>query len=317
MTRTEGCRSTKYAEAEGLKPDLSCQLTWGMTMYTTMENMECGGTPMLGSTGVPDTKKNTEEECAQLCYMANAQFHEYNVGSFGAAPGNAGYCEAFEYNPNSRVCKLLQGVKPATMSGVNCHMSKELPAPCSFEPGTWVQDSTRQIYYVAKAHGELVSINEELTCFSEPIWGGEDKPASFACDGAVDANCQECIETSISHNKLLGPMTCQNLFTKVAHACQMDDVHIECEKGQIIQILQASYGRFDGGGATCATSPMPSLFAPEGLAGTIDNALVPVQTLCDKKNMCLFVADDKTLGTVPEGETMFKYVEVRYQCVEA
>merc|ERR1719502_243163 len=164
---------------------------------------------MLGPTGVPDTMKNTAEDCAQLCYMANAQF--------------------LEYNPNSRVCRLLTGVKPAEESGVTCYMSKELPSPCHFEPGTWVQDSSRAIYYVSKAHGELVSIKDELTCFGEAIWGGADRPASFACDGAVDANCEMCINTSLRHNKLLGDMTCQNLYTKVAHACQMDDVHIECD----------------------------------------------------------------------------------------
>jgi len=317
MTRTQGCRSTKFAEAEGLKADLTCQLTWGMTMYNEMPNMECGGTPMLGPSGVPDTRRNTAEECAQLCYEANAQFHEYNIGSFGAPPGNAAYCEAFEFNPNSRICRLLTGVGPTTESGVTCYMSKELPAPCAFDAGTWVQDSARQIYYVAKPQGQLVSINEELTCFGSPIWEGEDKPASFACDGAVDANCEMCITTSLSHNKLEGAMTCQNLFTKVAHACQMEEAIIECDAGSEIQILQASYGRFEGGGATCATSAVPGLFKAEGEVGTVDNALVAVKTICDKKSNCAVLADDKKLGSVPEGDTVWKYVEIRYQCVEA
>ena len=210
MTRTQGCRSTKFAEAEGLKADLTCQLTWGMKMYTTMENMECGGVPMLGPTGVPDTMKNTAEDCAQLCYMANAQFHEYNIGSFAAPPGNAAYCEGFEYNPNSRVCSLLTGTAPAPESGATCYMSKELSNPCTLPAGEWLQDSHRQIYYVAKSQGELVTTEAELTCFGEPIWGGEDQPNHFSCDATVDANCEMCINTSIRHNKLqIGRASCR------------------------------------------------------------------------------------------------------------
>merc|ERR1719502_919140 len=266
MTRSQGCQSTKYAEAEGLKPDLTCQLTWGMQMYQPMENMQCNGVPMLGPTGVPDTMKNTAEDCARLCYMANAQYHEYNIGSFAAPPGNAAYCEGFEYNPNSRVCSLLTGTAPAPESGTTCYISKELSNPCVLPAGQWLQDSHRQIYYVAKNQGELVTTDAELTCFGEPIWGGADEPKHFACDGAVDANCDTCIKAAVSHNKVLGEMTCRNLYTKLVHACMLDDASIECGKGQTIQILDASYGR-GSGAATCATSPMPALYTAEGECG--------------------------------------------------
>merc|ERR1712146_93473 len=83
----------------------------------------------------------------------------------------------------------------------------------------------------------------------------------MGCDGSVDANCDTCINAVVGHNKLLGDMTCKNLYTKLVHTCMLDDLHIECGKGQTIEILDASYGRFAGGGATCATSPMPNLYS--------------------------------------------------------
>jgi len=319
QTREQGCQSTKFAEAEGLKTDLTCQLTWGMQMYTEYTNTQCNGTPMLGPTGVTDTKKNTAEDCAQLCYMANAQYHEYNIGSFAAPPGNAAYCEGFEYNPNSRVCSLLTGTAPSAQSGVNCYMARELSNPCALPAGEWLQDSKRQIYYVAKGEGELVTATEELQCFGEGIWGGADAPRRFACDGAVDTNCDTCIQAAVAHSKVLGEMTCRNLYTKVVHACMFDEAKIECAKGQNIQVLDASYGRFEGGAATCATSPMPNLYSTEGECGPPDggNAVQAVETLCGGKQTCgPFDVDDKTLGAVDGCETTFKYLEVRYECVE-
>jgi len=114
-------------------------------------------------------------------------------------------------------------------------------------------------------------------------------------------------------------MTCRNLYTKVVHACMFDEAKIECAKGQNIQVLDASYGRFEGGAATCATSPMPNLYSTEGECGPPDggNAVQAVETLCGGKQTCgPFDVDDKTLGAVDGCETTFKYLEVRYECVE-
>jgi len=226
MTREEGCQSTKYVEAEGLKTDLSCQLTWGLQMYDQLENSQCGGEPIIGPGGVTEVRRNTAEDCAQLCYKANAQYHEYNIGSFAAEPGNAQYCEAFEFDRNSRICKMLTGTDPSATVGVTCYVSKELADPCQLEAGKWLRDSERNIYYTAETTGEIVTATTELTCFGEDIWGGEDAPAAFECDATQDTNCDMCIHKAISHNKLLGDMTCDNLFSKKKRVCQYDEADI-------------------------------------------------------------------------------------------
>jgi len=241
MTRTEGCQSMKYIEAEGLKTDLSCQLTWGLTMYNKLENMECGGEAMVGPSGETETMRNTAEDCAQLCYHANAAYHEYNIGTFGAELGNAQYCEAFEYNPNSRVCRMLTSIKP--------------------------------------------------------LW----------------ANCQTCIGTALSHNKLLGDMTCDNLYAKRKRVCQYDEADIECGKGQTIRVLEASYGRFDVG--PCSNPSVPPTNVDD-MCGEPNNVQVALKTACNGRQMCAIMADDQTLGDQGCGH-VYKYAEVRYQCVES
>jgi hypothetical protein len=313
MTTSEGCQSTKYVEAEGLKTDLACQLTWGLKMYDTLENTECGGSLLIGPGGQTQVLRNTEEECAQLCYKANAQYHEYNIGSFAAAPGNAQYCEAFEFDRASRICKMLTGTKPTATTGVTCYVSKELGDVCHLEPGRWVRDSERNVYYVAESHGELVAAESEITCFGEPVWGGNDEPAAFECDATQDANCNTCISKSISHNKMLGDMTCDNLYLKKKRVCQYDEADIECGKGETIVVMEGSYGRFDK--FPCGNPTVPPTNTDD-MCGEANNVQQAVQTACDGKQMCTIMADDQTFGDQGCGH-IYKYAEVRYQCVEA
>jgi hypothetical protein len=313
MTTSEGCQSTKMVEAEGLRTDLACQLTWGLKMYDELANSECGGEAIIGPNGETDVRRNTAEDCAQLCYKANAQYHEYNIGSFAAEPGNAMYCEAFEFDRNSRICRMLTNTKPTHTVGASCFVSKELGNPCQLEAGKWVRDTERNVYYVAESHGELVKAESELTCFGEPIWGGEDQPHHFSCDATVDANCEMCIEKSVSHNKMLGDMTCDNLYSKKKRVCQYDEADIECGKGETITVLEGSYGRFDT--FPCGNPTVPPTNT-EDMCGDANNVQQAVKTACNGKQMCTIVADDQTFGDQGCGH-IYKYAEVRYQCVES
>lgn len=312
MTKDQGCQSMKFIEAEGLKMDLACQLTWGLKMYNTLDNMECHGEPIIGPGGQTETMRNTAEDCAQLCYKANAQYHEYNLGTFAAEPGNAQYCEAFEYNPNSRICRMLTSIAPASTVGVTCYVSKELGDPCHLKPGIWLQDLERNIYYTADTTGSLVQAKDELTCFGEPIWAGEDAP-HFSCDATVDPNCETCITTAVSHNKLLGDMTCDNLYAKRKRVCQYDEADIECAKGETIRVLEASYGRFDEGPCSNPSVPPTNI---DTMCGDPNNVQVYMKTTCNGKQMCTIMADDQSLGDQGCGH-VYKYAEVRYQCVAA
>merc|ERR1711871_1667553 len=313
MTREEGCQSTKYVEAEGLKTDLSCQLTWGLQMYDHLENSQCGGEPLIGPGGVTEVRRNTAEDCAQLCYKANAQYHEYNIGSFAAEPGNAQYCEAFEFDRNSRICKMLTGTDPSPTVGVTCYVSKELANPCHLEAGKWLRDGDRNIYYTAESTGEIVSATTELTCFGEPMWNGEDSPAHFECDATQDTNCDMCISKAVSHNKLLGDMTCDNLFSKKKRVCQYDEADIECNKGEVIRVLEGSYGRYDT--FPCGNPSVPPTNT-EDMCGEANNVQQAVKTACNGKQMCTIMADDQTFGDQGCGH-IYKYAEIRYQCVAA
>lgn len=315
MTNAEGCQSTKYVQERGLSSDLACQLTWGMKMYNSLENTQCNGGTIVGPTGETGTRKDTVEDCAQLCYTANAQYFEYNIGSFAAPAGSAAYCEGFQFNPNEKICRMLQNIKPSTTTGVSCYVSKELGNPCSFKPGAWVQDSDRAIYYVSGSQGQLASSADEPNCFGDAMWGGEDKPGSFACDGAVDSNCDVCIQASLDHNKMLGKMTCDKYFSQQVNICQFSEKSLVCDKGLTIRILEGSYGRFQDGGGLC-TSP-PVMMNTEKECGTPNSpsVLELIKTACDGKNECEVDARDGALGGDQGCGDVAKYAAVRYQCV--
>ena len=175
-----------------------------------------------------------------------------------------------------------------------------------------MRDSERNVYYVADTHSELVSATEELTCFGEGVWGGEDSPPGFSCDATADPNCQLCIDAAKSHNKLLGAMTCDNLYSKRKRVCQYDEATVSCEKGQTIRVLEGSYGRFDT--FPCSNPTVPPLNA-EDMCGEANNVQTTLQTQCNGKQSCTVMADDQTLGDQGCGH-IYKYAEMRYQCVE-
>jgi len=282
-------------------------------MYDELENSQCGGEPLIGPGGVTEVRRNTAEDCAQLCYKANAQYHEYNIGSFAAEPGNAQYCEAFEFDRNSRICKMLTGTDPSPTVGVTCYVSKELANPCHLEAGKWLRDGDRNVYYTAESTGEIVSATTELTCFGEPMWNGEDTPAHFECDATQDTNCDMCISKAVGHNKLLGDMTCDNLFSKKKRVCQYDEADIECNKGEVIRVLEGSYGRYDT--FPCGNPSVPPTNT-EDMCGEANNVQQAVKTACNGKQMCNIMADDQTFGDQGCGH-IYKYAEIRYQCQEA
>jgi len=246
--------------------------------------------------------------CAQMCFKANANFGDYSALS---AAKDSTYCEAFEYDANSGRRQFHSLIMPTERAGANCFVSKELADPCVLPAGAWLRDSDHKVYYVSESGGGLRSVDNELTCFGELVWGGQGEPKDLWCDGTVNAACDQCINKPLSHNKFLGKMTCNDLQVKVERVCQFETAEIECRKGQVIRVLEGSYGRFSR--AYCG-SPSVDSVSIDGTCGEIDNAHDQLENLCDGKNMCTIDATDDAFSDQGCAAT-YKYVQARYSCI--
>lgn len=107
-------------------------------------------------------------------------------------------------------------------------------------------------------------------------------------------------------------MTCDNLFSKKQRICQYDEAEISCGVGEVMTILEASFGRWDGGNTICKNPPIATLNVED--CGDPNNSQTMLKSQCDGKNKCLIDASEEVYGTQKCPET-FKYMEARYECV--
>lgn len=309
-TSRSPCQSQQTVEAAGLSPDHTCQETWGLSLYTELADMECGGTPVAGPGGEMATDVANEEQCAENCHLANSHFLPYTAEGLHADPRESKYCEAYEYDANLRRCTLLSLIEPEAEAGGSCHVSAELGDVCALPIGVWVRSSLGKIYYVSGAQGQLRAAPQELTCFGERWWCGQAAPELW-CDGTADSACDVCINAPIAHSKLLGEMSCEDLQVKVARVCQFETADVECDKGEVIRLLEGSYGRFTD--AYCVSPTVESLTTGD-VCGEVDNEHSAIANLCDGKSVCTIDATDERFSDQNCPGT-YKYAQVRYSCV--
>jgi len=304
----EPCHSTKWVQANGATEDQACQEQWGMQMFSKMERWECKGDQGVGPNGQIKQKTQRPEECAQLCYKANAHFEDYEGGTMDT--GDAYYCEGFSFNNNIRECTLYHKVYPeAASSGKNCYVSKELANLCSFPRGSWVRTGTYEVFYVADSVGSIFSADHAQVCDGMDVWGDKPLPSLY-CDGTKDPSCSMCISKLQKHNKYMGPFSCDVFQHKKARICQFESQVLNCPQGAQLSVASAFYGR--AGQDYCSVPTISGLVIGRD-CGTADNIVDIVKAKCNGKNLCEIEAVDATYGD-QDCASIYKYVEVTYRC---
>jgi len=258
--------------------------------------------------GLLKHKTSRPEECAQLCYTANAHFGGYDKGL--TEVGDSYYCEGFSFNNNMRECTLYHKVYPEpTASGKTCYVSKELTNLCRFPRGSWVRAKNFEIFYVADNVGSLFSTEEPMVCDGMDIWSNKNLP-DLHCDGVSDPVCGMCVSELLQDGKGMGPFTCDVYQQKKVRICQFESQTLNCPLESQLAIQSAFYGR--EGDSFCAVPSKPDLVVDRD-CGTLDNVADIVEAKCNGKKLCEIEAVDSIFGA--QGcASVFKYAEVTFHC---
>jgi len=110
----------------------------------------------------------------------------------------------------------------------------------------------------------------------------------------------------------------ETLVTKQRHACDGDNLSLECPAGTKVSLQLVRYGRDTPSEQVCPPTPAsPRAYTGrEGLACTIPEAVRTVEELCQGKQSCSILTGVTTFGlhTFDPCPGVRKYVEVAYKC---
>jgi hypothetical protein len=291
---------------------------WGMAMFHELEGYQCNGVAMAGPSGEEAQVVNSQEQCAQSCYLAASWWKKWENSGKVVPTAEGFYCEGYSFDENTRHCTLYGEVDPKVTAHDVCYVARELPNPCRFDLGTWVRGADSSVYYVGDNAGNIYMATSDISCGSEDVWKGKDTPDLY-CDGISDPSCDMCIDTLKSHNKYIGDFTCKVYKRQMTRVCQFEEAFVSCSDDLLISVEKATYGRLSDrfcGNPTSSGKTEALTMVATGECGEPNNVLDVVRGICNGKAQCSLKADDDEFRD--QGcESIFKYLEVTYECKEA
>ena len=91
--------------------------------------------------------------------------------------------------------------------------------------------------------------------------------------------------------------------------CQNNDLIIKCPLNELINIKYAMYGRVSQ--SKCKFEN----FKKDKCVSNINESINKLKQMCDSKQECNLVVNEKILGNPCKG--VYKYLDVKYECVSA
>eukprot|EP00058_Branchiostoma_floridae_P010640 XP_002596128.1 hypothetical protein BRAFLDRAFT_66146 [Branchiostoma floridae] len=135
-------------------------------------------------------------------------------------------------------------------------------------------------------------------------WGGGEPNNAGSGEDCTEMLVSNALWNDMPCDALRGYM-CKRRATYTYHLCERYQFDLNCNDGEVIDIIDANYGRTSQ--TICADSPI-----------SVTNCVLPttvdvVRGICDGQQTCTLQATNAVFGDPCQGT--YKYLEVTYRCV--